>query len=204
MRLVTDPSYVAELILLKDNIVDDTYNIHTDWILRNKWIAVPVDRNSYYLYDEDDENYLGHDKASMFIYFLAAMKEFSIGEYLAIPATMLVTDPLSREAIYEAQPNAEDLDNLDREIDGISNYLLVPENRFFALLWTVDYFILSGPIEFVEKVINCDWKAAIDKFPFECFSVNGVRLEDEYHHRQELHYKRIADHYKKVSQRSLK
>ena len=134
---ITDPGKVAEAMSLIEDIVDKPWHLNVQWLASHQWAAVPVESASHF--DERDAELISQAAASMGCsWCLAAATETLENSILC----------------YRIQISKKGLLEFSRETTAL-NYVLLPEDRGFAVLCTSeDYYIVGGPREFVTKAVG--------------------------------------------------
>ncbi|SRR5258708_4662943 len=134
---ITNPAEVKKAMSLIDDVVDQPWHLKTSWITSHKWIAVPVESASHF--DERDAECLSQ-----------AAGFFGYSECAGV-----ATEPLENSILcYRVPTTQEAFLEFSRETTAL-NYVLLPEDRFFAVLCTSeDYYIVAGPHDFVTKAVG--------------------------------------------------
>lgn len=144
---VTDPAKVKEAVSLIEDVVDKPWHINMEWLARYRWTAVPVESASHF--DERDAKLLSQAAASGGCY-----------ECLAV-----ATEPLENTILcYKVRAAKEGFLEFSHETTAL-NYVLLPEDRSFAVLCTSeDYYIVAGPRDFVTKAVGSSIETVREKF----------------------------------------
>lgn len=137
IKPITDPAEVARAISLIEDIVDKPWHLKLGWLKEHGWAAVPVESASHFF--EREAEWISEAARSLGCY-----------ECLAV-----ATEPLlPTEMCYRVATTQEGLLEFSR-VTGSLNYVLIPEDRSFAVLCTSeDYFIVAGPRDFVAKAVG--------------------------------------------------
>jgi len=134
---ITDPKTVEQIKQLLAEVADDCWDLNLLWLSRNHWVAVPSERAGNF-------EPLGGDLPK-------AMSAVECLECFAI-----ATEPLGdHPACYEVEASKEGLTALWEEWFGIQ-FALIPKNRLFTVLFSIEYFIVAGPKAFVELAFGVD------------------------------------------------
>lgn len=154
---ITDPALIQELFTLEQEVVDESVQLNVIWLAKNKFTAIPMDRDLDDFFDTDD------DQLEKFFRNLSlSAKNLGCSVCYAIPTEAI---PLERRTpFFKVDMDEKTLDDFWHDCGGY-NYILMPIERSFLLLWTAeDHIILAGPKNFVERVIECDLELAKNKF----------------------------------------
>lgn len=138
------------------DILESPLHLHHDWLIRNQWAAVPLmewlTAVSYYnktLFLEREAEWLANAAQ------LAGCKRC-----LAIPADLEKVQTRS----YWINMTQEDILAFGYQCSG-ENYLLVPEDRKFAVLCGAEYYkVISGPYAIVRAAVGVNLDDARKSF----------------------------------------
>ncbi len=142
---VDDPGMIASLRSLVADIVEEEIHISRKWIESNHWAVVPIESGTYLSQLADE-----------WLTEAAAMLEC---KYLwAIPTELEAVDH------YRVPVHRAGITSFRRECN-VFHYVLVPENRSFAVLYTKeDYVLIAGPAEFVRHALGASIEASRREF----------------------------------------
>ncbi|MCP9496889.1 MAG: hypothetical protein MSG64_20925 [Pyrinomonadaceae bacterium MAG19_C2-C3] len=134
---VIDQAQVEHAMSLIEDVVEKPHHLRSEWIDQHRWAAVPVESASHF-----------HEREAEWLSKAAA--EVGCYECLAV-----ATEPLlPTEMCYRVPMTQEGLLDFSWKCAGL-NYVLIPEDRSFAVLCTSDdYFIVAGQGDFVTKAIG--------------------------------------------------
>lgn len=121
--------------------------IKTDWLIKHKWLAIPVESASHF--DDSDARRLAE-----------AMK--CSGDTTCFG---FATEPLKEfPNRFRIEASEQGLLSFSRECAHF-NFILISERVTFAVLCTVfDYFVVCGPKAFVEKALGLTIEKARQRF----------------------------------------
>jgi hypothetical protein len=147
LQPITDEREAQRLQSLINEMGDGSIHLDADWIINNRWIAIPVESASHF----------AEEQAKM---LSRAMQGFGHTECFAVATEPLENFPLC----FRVLTTTEGL--LEFSYDcGDFSFVLVPENRSFAILCTdAGYFIVGGRREFATQAIGGDLNTARAEF----------------------------------------
>lgn len=145
IKAIIDADQIKHSLLLIEDIVEKPFHLKKEWLIQNKWLAVPTESPIY----EQEAEWLSE-----------AATKVSCNECLAIPTELQPFD----YPFYRVPMTETGILDFAWESGGI-NYLLIPENKAFAVLKTTeDYSLFAGTIDFVTKAIGSSISTARDMF----------------------------------------
>lgn len=144
---MTDQQLIDRLVGLVAPLFDQPWDLRGETLVRKSWVAVPVE-NGHYVELED-----------------APLIAAAIRRHTSAPCYALATEPLANGPIaYEVPATEDGLLDFSHECGGL-NFILVPADLTFALLFTSeDYKLYAGPRNFVESVLGTSIAAAREAF----------------------------------------
>jgi hypothetical protein len=147
IKVVSDPSLIHKLESKLEHVVEKPWHLKEDWIRKNNWAAVPVEKGRHF--EEAEAEATSH-----------ALRTIGCTECSAI-----ATEPLGESPnCYRIAATKEGLLAFSRECAGL-NFALIDENLSFIILCTSeDYNIVAGPSSFVESVLGLDLNTARKRF----------------------------------------
>lgn len=168
IEAVTDRAQINHTMLLIEDVVEKPHHLKSEWIIRRGWAAVPVESPVSHFYEREAE------------WLSEAAISVSCSECLAI-----ATEPQPFEKVcYRVPMTQEGLLEFGWECGGF-NYILLPEDRSFAVLCTSeDYSVVAGPSNFVTKVIGSSIPTA--RKMFLRFADDPLQQEPERSHLVEV------------------
>jgi hypothetical protein len=144
---IFDPKKINRLDLMIQDIIDSPGNFKVDWLIHNKWIAVPVESASHF--NRSDTEIISH-----------ALQTINCAYCFAI-----ATEPLANfNRYFQVSTTSEGLLTFSKQCSHF-NFVLIPEDLSFAILCTVyDYYVVAGSSKFVEQVVGGSIEVARTRF----------------------------------------
>jgi hypothetical protein len=144
---ITDPKEVHRLEFMLQDIIDYPGHIKVDWLIKNEWVAVPVESASHF--NKSDAEAISH-----------ALQTINCKYCFAV-----ATEPLANfTRCFQVPTTSKSLLAFSWECSHF-NFVLIPEHRSFAILCTVyDYYIVAGSTKFVKQAVGGNIETARAKF----------------------------------------
>jgi len=142
-----DQPLIDRLVGLIAPLFDEPWHLRGETLARRSWVAVPVEKGRH-IEPEDTPR-------------IAT----AIAQYTSAACYALATEPLGAgPTAYEVPATEDGLLDFSHECAGL-NFILVPADLTFALLFTSeDYKLYAGPRHFVESVLGASIAAARSAF----------------------------------------
>lgn len=148
-ELVADLVEPAELI---SHGVESPEKFNLQWLTERNWTAVPSDAAG-----------LDFDEA---VRLAEAAHELGCRECIAVVADLKIEHPVC--SAHRVPLTEDAFLEVGREYDGVVPYVLLPRERYFAILVTLELDIHAGPRAFVERVIGKPVEIARREFCRAC------------------------------------
>ena len=144
---IIDPKDIHKLDLVIQDIIDSPGHLKVDWLINNKWIAVPVESASHF--NIIDAEVISH-----------ALQTINCEYCFAIATEPFANFPRH----FQVSTTSEALLNFSKQCSHF-NFVLIPEDLSFAILCTVyDYYIVTGSSKFVKQAVGGSLEVAQTKF----------------------------------------
>jgi hypothetical protein len=143
---ISDKIEASTMMRLKNGIVEEPAHLNRSWLAEMKWIVVPKESACHF-----NEAYVS----------AIAKAYVQLGTSLIFATA---TEDAGEPGCYAVAPSKNGLLAFSFECAQF-NYALIPADRSSVILCTVyDYFLVSGPMEFVKTAVGGDIKEAWDCF----------------------------------------
>jgi hypothetical protein len=142
-----DPDLISQLRRRAEGLVDDGAIFRPEAVREHRWAVVPVESALHF--DHNDATRLAE----------------AIGRVTEEVYAVAVEGLQNVEAAYRVRATPEGLMSFSSECGLFGYVLLPPESGLFAVLCSVaDYYLVAGPVPFVEEAIGANVAVAIHSF----------------------------------------
>ena len=143
LQPIADTQGVRQAKGLIADLIDGPWDFNREWLLRNRWVAVPVESSDHF-----DEDAIGR--------LSAALQVAGHNECLAVATEPLENIPFC----FRVSTSAEGLRALNKAA-WFFNFVLFPEDCSCALLCTKsEYYLIAGPKDLVISALGTDLETA--------------------------------------------